>query len=154
MSGWVPIPADAKPEDLIRLINQRCRNLSFGDGGGTTVVSRNSTTVIGGSPSIDPWYSITFATPFTVDQANGRNQMITLTGDAVLADPVGWADGEELVLRLKQDGTGGRTVTRATPAKWELPDGFMLYGLANRIITLNYVFESTGVALLKNIIQI
>jgi len=154
--SWVDLPQTAEGSDLIRMMNERGRRLaaSSGNGGGTTTISRNTTTVISGGSGFDPWYAITFATPFTVDAANGDSQRITLTANAVLADPVGWADGEELTLRLQQDATGGRTVTRATPAKWELPAGFDLYALANGVITLTWKFDSTGKALLKSILQI
>jgi hypothetical protein len=153
--SWVDIPPGATGDELIRMLNERGRRLSSqaGNGGGTTTISRNTTTVIGGGGSIDPWFAITFADPFTVDAANGDSQQITLTADAVLADPVGWANGEELTLRLIQDATGGRTVTRATPAKWELPAGYELYALANRIIVLTYKFDSTGKGLLKCLLE-
>ncbi len=153
--SWVDIPSTVRPEDLPRMINERGRRLASNAGnGGATTISRNSTTVISGGSAFDPWFSITFADPFTVDAANGNTQKIILTADAVMNDPVGFADGEELTLRIQQDGIGGHTVTPDDPAMWELPDGYTIYGLANRKITLTYKFDSTGKALLKALLEI
>lgn len=155
--SWVDLPQSIEDMgELARMLNERGRRLAAnsGSGGGTTIVSRNTTNVIGGSSTPDPWFAITYATPFVVSAANGASQRITLTGDATMSDPLGWADGEELVLRLQGDATGGRTVTRATPAKWELPSGYTLFLGANRVITLTYRFDATGNGLLKSILEI
>ena len=139
-------------EDLIRYINESGRRIASGNngtGGATTNNYSSSSTTIS-SGGIGPKYTLAYAATITVDKANGGNQWVTLTGNANLANAVGFSDGDELCLRVIQDATGGWTLTRSTPAKWELPENWTIYGLANRITILNYIFDSTGVARLKN----
>lgn len=56
-------------------------------------------------------------TTLTIDWDNGNEQLITLTGNVTLTlnDP---RDGGRYVLVLKQDGTGGRTVTWPASVLW------------------------------------
>lgn len=153
--SWVDLPESVPLEQLPRMVNERGRRLAGANRGtGGTTISRNTTTVVTGGAAFDPWFVITFADPFTVDAANGNTQRITLTADAVLNDAVGFADGEELTLRIQQNGTGGHTVTPDDPTMWELPANYTLYGLANRVITLTYKFDATGKALLKSLLEI
>ena len=155
---WLAIPysvaeGDEKLEKLIRLINDAGRGASGGAGGGnvTNTFSSSTTTITGSSGG--PWFVLAYSGTLTVDKANGGNQRVTMTGDAALADPVGFSDGDELTLRIQQDATGGRTLTRTTPAKWELPANYTLYGLASQVITITWKFDSTGKALIKSIIE-
>lgn len=52
-------------------------------------------------------------TAITVSLANGTVQQLTLTGNATITMPTATA-GKSFVIMLKQDGTGGRTVTWST----------------------------------------
>lgn len=156
MSRFVNIPPVEDLEELRRLVNDNFRRIGDSVGGGTGVVNQTtnvSSTVInytGGGP----WHTIAFSGSITVDKANGLNQRLTLTGNCTLNDPVGFADGDELTLRLIWNPAGGHTVTRATPAKWELPSGVTLYGLSNAVVVLVYVFDASGNGLLKSFIQL
>jgi hypothetical protein len=145
LSRWTNIP-NPENDPLITQLNLRGRRL--GRGSGTTQVSQTVNFSSGGSGlTRDPWYMITFSANITVDRANGTVQRVTLGGDAVLEDPVGFSNGDELILRLQQDATGGRTVTLNDPALWELPAGFTLFALANRVIILHYRFDAAGALL-------
>jgi hypothetical protein len=53
----------------------------------------------------------TYAASYTTDAALGNSFFMTLTGNLTLANPTGGADGQEITWILKQDGTGGRTLT-------------------------------------------
>lgn len=55
-----------------------------------------------------------YASAITLDGDQGITQDITLTGNAVLANPVNMPNGRSGVLWIVQDGTGGRTLSRAT----------------------------------------
>jgi hypothetical protein len=59
-------------------------------------------------------------TAYTIDLAGGSVQILTLTGNCTFTFPTATA-GQSFILLLKQDGTGGRTVT--WPASVEWPGG-------------------------------
>jgi len=58
-------------------------------------------------------YTANTSTAITVSLANGTVQQLTLTGNATITMPTATA-GKSFVIMLKQDGTGGRTVTWST----------------------------------------
>jgi hypothetical protein len=60
------------------------------------------------------------STAYTIDLAGGSVQILTLTGNCTFTFPTATA-GQSFILLLKQDGTGGRTVT--WPASVEWPGG-------------------------------
>jgi len=57
------------------------------------------------------------STAYTIDLANGSVQILTLTGNCTFTFPTATA-GRSFFLLLKQDGTGGRTVTWPAAVKW------------------------------------
>jgi len=57
------------------------------------------------------------STAYTIDLANGSVQILTLTGNCTFTFPTATA-GKSFFLLLKQDGTGGRTVTWPAAVKW------------------------------------
>jgi hypothetical protein len=59
-------------------------------------------------------------TTYTISTATGTVQILTLTGNCTFTFPTATA-GQSFILLLKQDGTGGRTVT--WPASVEWPGG-------------------------------
>ena len=58
-------------------------------------------------------YSANSSTAITLALTNGTVQIITLTGNATITMPAA-AAGKSFIMFLKQDGTGGRTVTWST----------------------------------------
>lgn len=58
-------------------------------------------------------YTANTGTAITVALTNGTVQQLTLTGNATITMPTATA-GKSFVIMLKQDGTGGRTVTWST----------------------------------------
>jgi len=56
-------------------------------------------------------------TAYTIDLANGSVQILTLTGNCTFTFPTATA-GQSFILLLKQDGTGGRTVTWPASVEW------------------------------------
>ena len=61
-------------------------------------------------------FSANSSTAITLALTNGTFQIITLTGNATITMPTA-TSGKSFILLLKQDGTGGRTVTWST-VKW------------------------------------
>jgi hypothetical protein len=56
-------------------------------------------------------------TAYTIDLAGGSVQILTLTGNCTFTFPTATA-GQSFILLLKQDATGGRTVTWPAAVKW------------------------------------
>lgn len=52
--------------------------------------------------------TVAFASPLTLDFAAARNFMVTLAGNATIANPANRAPGQSGVIVFKQDATGGR----------------------------------------------
>ncbi len=73
---------------------------------GNTVVVNNISV-----PTRFPFATVTEAPTTTVDCNAGNSQILTLTGNRVMAAPVNPADGQVLWLIVQQDGTGGRTLS-------------------------------------------
>jgi len=61
-------------------------------------------------------YTANSSTAITLALTNGTFQIVTLTGNATITMPTA-TSGKSFLLLLKQDGTGGRTVTWST-VKW------------------------------------
>jgi len=57
------------------------------------------------------------STAYTIDLANGSVQILTLTGNCTFTFPTA-TTGQSFILLLKQDGTGGRTVTWPSSVEW------------------------------------
>lgn len=57
------------------------------------------------------WFTITYAASIPVAHTNGKNQVVTLTGNGAFAAPSGGIPGETLDIRVIQDGTGNRVPT-------------------------------------------
>lgn len=75
----------------------------------------NNPTIINGYT--EETYSVNSGTALTIDLANGSQQVITLTGNVTFTFPAA-ATGKAFTLYLKQDATGGRTVTWPSSAKF------------------------------------
>lgn len=58
-------------------------------------------------------FSANSGTAITLALTNGTFQIITLTGNATITMPTA-VSGKSFIMLLKQDGTGGRTVTWST----------------------------------------
>ena len=64
---------------------------------------------------------LTWAATVTIDATASNNFRVVLGGATTFANPTGMIDGQEINLRLKQDGTGTRTATWGS--KWKWPGG-------------------------------
>lgn len=80
-------------------------------------------------------------TAYTISLANGTVQILTLTGTCTFTFPTATA-GKSFMILLKQDGTGGRTVTWPASVKWPSSVAPTITATANRLD--KYVFTADG----------
>lgn len=81
-------------------------------------------------------------TAITLDLANGTVQILTLTGNATITMPTA-TSGKSFVMLLKQDGTGGRTVTWST-VKWAGGTAPTITSTASRQDILSFFADGTN----------
>jgi hypothetical protein len=81
------------------------------------------------------------STAYTIDLTNGSVQILTLTGNCTFTFPAATA-GRSFFLLLKQDATGGRTVTWPAAVKWPGGTAPTITGTALRLD--KYVFTADG----------
>lgn len=97
----------------------------------------------GGANSLHPVLSVSGA--HTVDFADGAVHDLTLTGNATLTfDGAVAGSATELTLLLRQDGTGGRTVTWASIITWENGDAPILSTAADDMDVLRFLSVDDG----------
>lgn len=65
--------------------------------------------------------ALTDAATITIDGSLGFNHRVVLGGNRTLANPTGLIDGMVYTVRIRQDATGGRTLSYGT--KWKWPGG-------------------------------
>jgi hypothetical protein len=80
-------------------------------------------------------------TTYTINTATGTVQILTLTGNCTFTFPTATA-GESFTLLLRQDGTGGRTVTWPANVRWPGGTAPTITSTASR--QDKYVFTADG----------
>lgn len=83
------------------------------------------------------------AASFTVDWDNGDDQLFTLTGNIAELSFSNQFAGSLRFLRLKQDGTGGRTVAWHASVKWPGAAAPTL-SAANKTDIFGFLFDGTN----------
>jgi hypothetical protein len=81
------------------------------------------------------------STAYTISLANGSLQILTLTGSCTFTFPTA-AAGKSFTLLLKQDGTGGRTVTWPATVKWPGGTAPTITSTASKLD--KFIFTSDG----------
>ena len=74
----------------------------------TEKVTLGQIAALAGAPAV---VALTYASTLNTDASAGNIFDVTLTGNATLANPTNPVDGKTLRWRIRQDGTGSRTVT-------------------------------------------
>lgn len=82
--------------------------------------STTTNNIFNGQQSM-PFVDLPFATTMTIDANVGNNRRVTMTGNGTLANPTNMASGVVINVRIRQDGTGGRTLSYGS--KWKWPGG-------------------------------
>jgi hypothetical protein len=96
-------------------------------------------------------YSANSSTAITIALTNGTVQIITLTGNATITMPTA-TSGKSFIMFLKQDATGGRTVTWST-VKWPGGTAPTITATASRQDILSFFADGTnwyGVTVAQN----
>ena len=87
-------------------------------------------------------YTANSSTAITLDLANGTVQDITLTGNAFITFPSN-AAGKSFLLILRQDGSGGKTVTWDGDVRWPSSTEPTLTSTANKVDIFSFVCDGT-----------
>jgi hypothetical protein len=96
-------------------------------------------------------FSANSSTAITIALTNGTVQIITLTGNATITMPTA-TSGKSFIMLLKQDATGGRTVTWST-VKWAGGTAPTITTTASRQDILSFFADGTnwyGVVVAQN----
>jgi hypothetical protein len=94
----LPASTAVTPDDLFVIVD---------DPAGSPVTKKVSASVLR-NPHVT---TLTYAATVTTDASAGDIFDLTLTGNVTLANPTNPVDGKTLRWRIRQDGTGSRTVT-------------------------------------------
>jgi hypothetical protein len=87
-------------------------------------------------------YSANSSTAITLALTNGTVQIITLTGNATITMPTA-VSGKSFIIFLKQDATGGRTVTWST-VKWPNATAPTITGTASKQDIYSFFSDGTN----------
>lgn len=80
-------------------------------------------------------------TAYTISLAGGTVQFLTLTGNCTFTFPTA-TTGQSFMMLLRQDGTGGRTVTWPAAVRWPSGTAPTITSTANRMD--KFVFTADG----------
>jgi len=85
----------------------------------------------------------TYAANKTIDWSQGNIARITLTGNIVITNSNAY-DGQKLLLELKQDGVGGRTISFTSETRFGTDiTGITLSTSANKIDRIGLIYNAT-----------
>ena len=102
VSGEVPEPGSLAEGEIA--VNAADGVLYFREANGAV----GQIAAVGSSPTV---VALTYAATLNTDASAGDIFDVTLTGNTTLANPSNPVDGKTLRWRIRQDGTGSRTVT-------------------------------------------
>lgn len=72
---------------------------------------RDQSNAFTGGRNSSPWITVVEGPVTTIDSSLGNHQRLTLTGNRAMAAPTNTVDGLPIVLQIRQDASGGRTLT-------------------------------------------
>ena len=101
-------------------------------------------TLLGCSNSIlNHWTNVTGST--TLDFSLADNHIVSLTGNATLANPSTEVAGQSGSIFVEQDGTGSRTLAYGTQFKWACGTAPTLSTAANAVDRIDYIVRATDI---------
>ena len=101
-------------------------------------------TLLGCSNSIlNHWTNVTGST--TLDFSLADNHIVSLTGNATLANPSTEVAGQSGSIFVEQDGTGSRTLAYGTQFKWAGGTAPTLSTAANAVDRIDYIVRATDI---------
>lgn len=92
----------------------------------------------------EPYFALTDGATINTDAARGNQFSVTLGGNRTLANPTNAVDGQKIIYRIKQDGTGGRTLTWGSNFRFStsLPSPTLSTG-ASKVDYIGFVYNAT-----------
>lgn len=101
----------------------------------------------------DYYKVITYASSIAIDMNNGAHQFITLTGNPTLTLANSSSSGDFFTLALKQDATGGRTVTWFAGITWPGGSPVQPTTTANSITYFDFIRMADGTIYYRPIVS-
>ena len=95
--------------------------------------------------------SLTSSSSITTNAALSNNFKLVLGVNATLANPTNMTDGMILNWRIKQDGTGSRTLAYGTKFKWVGGTAVTLSTAANAVDLISGYYDSTDDTIICNL---
>ena len=105
--------------------------------------------LIKGNTQIDgqvyaPYNTLTDGATITPDFNDSNNMIVTLAGNRAMANPSNLKDGASYTVIVKQDATGGRTLSFGTAFKWAGGTAPTLSTGANAVDILTFISDGTN----------
>ena len=88
--------------------------------------------------------TLTDAANIAWNMANGVHATVTLTGNRTIDNPTNLQAGAIVVLRVVQDGTGGRTLSYGTAFKWTGAAAPVVSAGANQVTLVSFLCDGTN----------
>ena len=115
-------------------------------------MSLSATNVWTKNQSVAP-ATLTSGASIALDASLSSNFKLTLGVNAALSNPTNLTDGMVLNVRIKQDATGGRTLSYGTMYKWPGGVAPVLSTAANAVDFLSCYYDATDGVLSCNLLK-
>lgn len=109
---------DAELDALVVAIASKCDESREGAANGICPLDASGLVAESDLPKGIAWSTLTDAATVAVDASLSNNFKVTLGGNRTMGEPTNLRNGQVLVFRITQDGTGTRTLTWASIYKW------------------------------------
>lgn len=114
--------------------------------------STSTSNVFTGQQSM-PFVDLAYSATMTIDANVGNNRRVTMTGNGTLANPTNLSSGVVLNIRVRQDATGGRTLSYGSMWTWPGGTAPTLSTSANAIDMICAIYEPQLNILMCNILK-
>jgi hypothetical protein len=115
-------------------------------------LARTVVNVFAKNQSVTP-ITLTDATTIAVDASLSNNFKVVLGGNRTLGNPTNLTDGMVLNFKIKQDGTGSRTLAYGSKYKWASGTVPVLSTAINAIDFFSAYYDSTDDILIGNFVK-
>lgn len=92
-----------------------------------------------------PWVSLTDAATVATDASTGNNFFLLIGGNRTMGQPTNPTSGQKIIYRVKQDGTGSRTLAWNAAFRFstDLPSPTLTTG-ANKTDYIAFIYNDTA----------
>lgn len=119
---------------------------------GSGTVTGSTVNVFTKNQSVTP-VVLTDGATIAVDAALSNNFRVTLAGNRTLANPTNLTDGMVLNFKIKQDGTGGRTLAYGSKYKWSGGTAPVLSTAAAAVDFISAYYDGADDILICNLVK-